>query len=74
MPSVKIGARELDLIAARLTDDGNGVAERVHVEVEVPANPIRAHHPDDVCIQGARDYVQRRFSAVEDEVRRLLGG
>jgi len=74
MPRIKIGAHELDLLAVKLTDDKSAVFERVHVEVCVPSNPAGGNWSDDVCREGATEEVRKKFSAVENEVHRLIGG
>jgi len=65
---VRIGVKEVDLLAIRLDKDGH-IGERVHIEVQVSANPVgvlrnksglgkTGHNPR----KSAREYVQKKFN------------
>jgi hypothetical protein len=68
MPSVKFGRKEVDLLAIR--PDG----ERLHVEVFVCSRPWGSKRTPREYEEEATDYLDRKFVALGDDVRQLLGG
>ena len=71
MPSLKDGRREADLLALKLTENGSGVSERLHVEVTVSSTPYCSYVEPE---SDADEYFKRKFIKVRKRVSEALRG
>lgn len=73
MPNIKVGRREIDCLAVKLTDDKESIHQKVHVEVQVSPRPFGSRRSDETYRQDADDYVQSKFETVKSKVQEILG-
>jgi hypothetical protein len=69
MSSVKFGRREADLLAVRPTD-----MARLHVEVSVSSRPFGSNRATEEYEKDVRDFIEKKFEALKDQVQGILGG
>ncbi len=68
MPSVKVGRKEIDLLAI---SPGDG--KRLHVEVSVSSRPWGSKRSLKEYEKDASEYFGKKFVALADKVRDMLG-